>query len=245
MAASLQGKTAVVTGGGTGIGLGIAKALADEGSRVVIAGRRDDVLREAAAAHGDGQPLLCHPVDVADRESVAALFGWAEEQLGQIDILVNSAGTNIRDRTMETMSPDDWDSVMAINATGAYNALAAVLPAMKRRGDGLVINISSISGLRATTLGGIAYSASKFAMAALTTACALEYGTSGVRLTNIYPGEVNTPILEKRPKKVSDEHKATMLLPEDLGAAVVMIACLPPRAHVPELVIKPTVQKFA
>jgi NADP-dependent 3-hydroxy acid dehydrogenase YdfG len=94
------------------------------------------------------------------------------------------------------------------------------------------------------TLGGIAYCASKFAMTALGTAVANEDAPNGVRVTNIYPGEVNTPILENRPEPVSDERKAAMLQPEDLGSLAVTIACLPPRAHVPELVIKPTLQQY-
>jgi NADP-dependent 3-hydroxy acid dehydrogenase YdfG len=120
----------------------------------------------------------------------------------------------------------------------------AVLPQMRERRDGLIINISSISGLRASALGGVAYSAAKFAMAALGTAVANEVGPSGIRVTNIYPGEVNTPILENRPQPVTAERKATMMLPEDFGELVVAIANLHPRAHVSDLVIKPTVQDF-
>lgn len=240
----LKDKSAVVVGGGTGIGLGIARAFAAEGCRVVIAGRREGKLREAAAAWQGEPPLLCHAVDVTDRQSVASLFDWADEQLGRIDILVNSAGVNIRGRSMAEMTPEQWDEVLAINATGAYNCLYAVLPQMRARRDGLIINISSISGKRALTLGGIAYCASKFAMSALGTAVSNEDARNGIRVTNIFPGEVNTPILEKRPAPVSDERKAAMLQPEDLGALAVAIACLPPRAHVPELIMKPIGQEY-
>jgi NAD(P)-dependent dehydrogenase (short-subunit alcohol dehydrogenase family) len=241
----LQGKNAVVTGGGTGIGLGIAAALASEGARVLIAGRREEVVREAAEQVGGDPPLLSHAVDVADRDSVASLFAFAHEQLGQIDILVNSAGVNIRDRTMAVTTPENWDKLIAINATGAFNCMREVLPAMRERRDGLIVNISSIAGKRSSTLGGVAYSASKFAMTALGTAVSLEDGHLGIRVSNVYPGEVNTPILDGRPVKVSDEHKAQILQPEDCGAAVLMIACLPPRAHIAELVIKPTTQDYA
>lgn len=240
----LAGKTALITGGGTGIGLGIARALAAEGCRVAIAGRREATVR-AAAENWTGQPpLLFHTVDVADRQSVHALFVWANQQLGQIDILVNSAGTNIRNRSMAEMSPEQWDEVLAINATGAYNCLYEVLPQMRQRRDGLIINISSVTGKRALTLGGIAYCASKFAMSALGTAVSNEEARHGIRVTNIFPGEVNTPILERRPQPVSEERKVAMLQPEDLGALAVLIACLPPRAHIPEVIIKPTVQEY-
>ena len=241
----LRGKNAVVTGGGTGIGLGIAHALAGEGCRVLIAGRREEVVREAAEQFDSDPPLLSHSLDVSDRTSVAALFAYANEQLGQIDILVNSAGVNIRDRTMALTTPENWDKLIAINATGAFNCMQAVLPAMRQRRDGLIVNISSIAGKRASTLGGVAYAASKFAMTALGTAVSLEDGHLGIRVSNVYPGEVNTPILDGRPVQVSDEHRAQILQPEDCAAAVLMIACLPPRAHVAELVIKPTTQDYA
>ncbi|MEX2185311.1 MAG: SDR family oxidoreductase [Pirellulales bacterium] len=242
---TLAGKTAVVTGGGTGIGLGVAVALARAGCRVAIAGRRADVLDAAVAADKTDPPMIAHVLDVADRGNVGEFFRWAEKSLGRVDILVNSAGVNIRRRSMAEMPPEEWDRVMAINATGVYNCMREVLPAMAKRGDGLVVTISSISGLRASMLGGTAYSASKFAASALCTAVALEYGQQGVRITNVCPGEVDTPILEQRPNPVSDEHRARILQPADVGAAVVMIASLPPRAHIPELIIKPTWQDFS
>jgi NADP-dependent 3-hydroxy acid dehydrogenase YdfG len=120
--------------------------------------------------------------------------------------------------------------------------MRAVLPQMRQRHDGLIVNISSTSGVRATLLGGVGYSASKFAVSALGIAAALEEGKNGIRITNVYPGEVETPILDRRPTPVSAEHRARILQPEDVAAAVVMVACLPPRAHVAELLIKPTTQ---
>lgn len=240
---NLANKNAVVTGGGSGIGLGIARAMAKAGARVVITGRREEVLKEAATQEGHPQ-LLFQATDVTDRESVAQLFAWATQELGQVDILVNSAGTNIKSRTMAEMSPEQWDAVMQINATGAYNCMHQVLPAMRERKDGLIINISSISGLRATALGGVAYSASKFAMAALGTAVANEVANEGIRVTNVFPGEVNTPILDQRPAPVSDDHKSKILQPEDFGNVIVAIAALPPHAHVSDIVMKPTRQEF-
>ena len=240
----LAGKTAVITGGGSGIGLGIALAFAAEGCRTLIAGRNAQRLLDAAATWAGTPGLLTHPVDVSDRESVRQLFDQARRELGRIDILVNSAGTNIKTRTMASMTPEQWDQVLAINATGAYNCLAEVLPEMRARGDGLIVNISSIAGKRAISLGGIAYCASKFAMTALGTAVGNEVAPDGVRVTNVYPGEVNTPILVNRPEPVSDERKAAMVQPEDVGALVAAIAALPPRAHVPEIIIKPLVQQY-
>ncbi len=241
---SLQGKTAVVTGGATGIGRAIAHALARAGARVTIGGRRADKLREAAAGLSEAQ-ISGRVCDVASRTSVNEFVQWALDELGQIDILVNAAGANIKNRTIAEMRPEQWDELLAVNATGAYNCTAAVLPGMRERKSGLIINISSISGLRASKLGGVGYCASKFAMAGLGTAVSLEEAANGIRVTNIFPGEVDTPILDERPTPVTAEHRARILQPEDVAAAVLMIAELPPRAHVPELVIKPALQDFA
>jgi len=241
----LEGKTAVVTGGGTGIGLGIAVALAAEGCRVAIAGRRAELLQEVVKSHQGPTPLVGHPVDVSDRQSVERLFQWAAQELGPIDILVNSAGTNIVHRALADTTFEEWSMLLDVNLTGTFYCLQAVLPQMRSRGDGLVINVSSIAGKRALRLGGVGYCASKFAVTALGTFASLEEGKNGIRVTNIYPGEVDTPILERRPVPLTAEHRSRILQPEDVGAAAVMIACLPPRAHVAEIVIKPTTQEYA
>lgn len=240
----LSGKTALVIGGATGIGLGSAIALAEEGCRVAIAGRREDKLREAAASFHGSPPLLYRAADVGDLKSVESLVAWATKELGPLDVMVNSAGVNVLRRTLAELSPEDWELMMRINATGAFYCLRAVLPHMRERRDGLIVNISSIAGKRSSLLGGIGYTAAKFAMTATGITAAREEAQYGIRITNIYPGEVDTPILEHRPKPVSAEHRARILKPEDVAAAVVMIACLPPRAHIPELVIKPTSQDY-
>jgi NAD(P)-dependent dehydrogenase (short-subunit alcohol dehydrogenase family) len=245
MGTRLQNKTALVTGGATGIGQAIALALAGEGCRVAIAGRRADKLGEAASAWQSSPRIESHVCDVTDRTSVAALFEWANSTLGRIDILVNSAGVNTRQRMMSDITPEIWDEVLRINATGVFNCVHAVLPQMRQRQDGLIINVSSVAGKRASMLGGVAYCASKFAVSALSAAVALEEGGHGIRITNLIPGEVETPILKDRPVPPTPEHLARMLRPEDVGAAALMVACLPPRAHIAELLIKPTSQDYA
>ena len=245
---SLKNKVVVVTGGGTGIGLGIATELARHEVKLVLCGRRKEKLDQAiewiqnqleTPAKISGVSL-----DVANRDAVVQTFQTIFDDHGHVDILVNCAGVNIPNRTMDAMNPEQWDQVMAINATGAYNCMHQVLPAMRERKDGLIINVSSIAGKRALTLGGIAYAASKFAMTALGTAVSNEVADESVRVTNVYPGEVNTPILENRPVPVSDEQKNKMVQPEDVGKLIATIASLPPRAHVPEIIIKPTVQEY-
>jgi NADP-dependent 3-hydroxy acid dehydrogenase YdfG len=241
---SLEGKTALITGGGTGIGAGCALALARAGCRVAISGRREEKLREAAAKFDGSPAILFRAADVSNRNEANALVEWATQSLGRIDILLNSAGINIVKRQMANIDPVDWDTLMQVNATAAFNTIYAVLPQMRERQDGLIVNISSVAGLRASMLGGVAYSASKFAMTALGTCVALEERNHGIRVTNVYPGEVETPILDARPVAVSAEHRARILQPEDIAAMVVAIAQLPPRAHVPDIVVKPTTQEF-
>jgi NAD(P)-dependent dehydrogenase (short-subunit alcohol dehydrogenase family) len=241
----LSGKTAVITGGATGIGQAIAVAFAAEGCQVAIAGRRDDKLRLAAAAWKGTPPLLTHTVDVADRKSVDRLFRWANQTLGKVDILVNNAGINTPKRTMADMPPETWDEVLSINATGAYNCMHAALPGMRAGKDGLIINMDSISGMRASVLGGVAYCAAKFALTALSSVVALEEGKNGIRVTSICPGEVDTPLLDGRPTPLSADHRSRILQSSDIADVVLMVACLPPRAHVHELVIKPTWQDYS
>ncbi len=234
----LAGKKAVVVGGGTGIGQAIARGLAKAGVLVAIGGRREEALQETA----EGTSMLTHAIDVASRDSTNDFFAWATSELGQIDILVNAAGVNIKNRSMADMSPEQWDQIVAINATGAYNCMYAVLPAMRARKEGTILNVSSIAGKRAIALGGIAYSASKFAMTALGTCVANEVAPDGVRVTNLYPGEVNTPLLEQRPSPVDEAHKQRILQPEHVADLVISILALPPAVHVPEIIIKPLSQ---
>ena len=240
----LAGKVVAITGGGTGIGAGIAIGLAGEGCQVTIGGRRIEPLQAVADSVSSTDSIAVHPIDVADNSTIEPFFASVEASHGPVDILVNSAGINIPNRRMTDMPPEEWDRVMQINATGAYRCMHRVLPSMLAQQDGLIINISSIAGKRAIELGGIAYCASKFAMTALGTAVSNELRDQGVRITNVYPGEVNTPILENRPTPVSDEHKANILDPDDITSLIVTICKLPPRANVPEIVIKPTKQEW-
>lgn len=242
----LQGKKVLVTGGGSGIGLGIALALAREGCRVVISGRNEAKLRQAAARFEGQPPILARACDVSNRGDVQAMFAWLKEQgFEPLDILVNSAGINIARRRMADLDPADWDRVLAINATGAYNTMHFALPGMRAQRDGLIVNISSIAGKRALSLAGPAYCASKFAMTALGTAVGLEERPNGIRVTNIYPGEVDTPILEQRPVPVPPEKRAQMVHPEDIASCVVTIARLPGNVLVPELILTPLYQEYA
>ena len=241
----LKDKVALVTGGATGIGLAVARQFSAEGATVVICGRNRERLQAAALSIGGAGGVHPWPLDVTDRARVGEVVGKAIHRFGKIDILVNNAGVNVVERTLERIEPESWDTIMAVNATGAFNVAAEVLPHMRGRGDGLIVNVTSTAGCRASDLGGAAYSASKHAMDAFTKVLSLEEGHRGIRATVVAPGEVDTPLLEVRPVAVSDEHRAQILRPEDVAAAVLFVATLPPRAHVPELIIKPVNQAFA
>jgi NADP-dependent 3-hydroxy acid dehydrogenase YdfG len=242
--ARLTGKSALVTGGGSGIGLESARALLAEGANVAIAGRDADKLRRAAADLNGGDRVLAHAADVSDKSQVAALVDAVTRRFGRIDILVNNAGANVKNRAMKDLDLETWDQQIAVNLDSAFYCTFAVLPQMRVRQDGVIVNVSSVSGKRATPLGGAAYSAAKFGMAALGICLGVEEKDNGIRVTNIFPGEVDTPILVNRPTPVTAEHRAKILQPADVAAAVIFVCTLPPRAHVPELIITPTTQVY-
>ena len=240
----LAGKVVAITGGGTGIGAGIARGLAEAGCKVTVGGRRKEPLKALRAASRVSIRFklkrsmyrirkASHRFSLLYVIVMVTLIFWS-----------TAPGINIQKRTMSDMDPADWDRVMQINASGAYRCMLEVLPTMRQRRDGLIVNISSVAGKRAISLGGVVYCASKFAMTALGTAVSNEVRNEGVRITNVYPGEVNTPILDNRPTPVSQEHKDSILQPEDIASVIVTICGLPPRANVPEIVIKPTTQEW-
>lgn len=238
-------KTALISGAGSGIGRGIAGALDALGLRLALIGRdlaKLEETREELSRGGSG--ALALSCDVADEGSVKAAVERVESEFGSIDVLVCNAGTNVRNRGLEVLSPEDWQRMIDVNLTGPFNLVHHVLPGMRRRRNGLVVQICSISGIRASTLGGAGYSASKFGQSALGLCLGREEGKNGIRSTVIYPGEVNTPILDARPVPVGAERREVILQPADIAAAVRFLVELHPRARVPELVITPTVDDF-
>lgn len=239
-------RTALITGAGSGIGRGIAEALDAIGVRLALVGRDPAKLDATKASLGQGGgPALTVSCDVADRAQVKAMVGTVLSAFGAIDVLVCNAGVNVRDRRLDVLAPADWDKMIATNLTGAFNLVHYVLPSMRERKSGLVVQIDSVSGKRTSVLGGIGYSASKFGQAALGLGIGREEGPNGIRSTVIYPGEVNTPILDARPVPVPAERREAILQPSDLGAAVRFLVELHPRVNVPELIIKPTVDDYA
>jgi NADP-dependent 3-hydroxy acid dehydrogenase YdfG len=240
-----KGKVVIVTGGGSGIGASVARQFAAAGAQVIITGRDGEKLKALCAEAAAEPPIRPVAMDVTDRDAVQKLTEDIMRDFGRIDVLVNNAGTNVKQRRVYEWKQEDWDMIMDVNSTGTFNMIYAVLPIMRAQQDGIIVTISSTSGNRPSMLGGAAYSASKHAVAALTRVVGLEEKDHGIRATTIFPGEVDTPILRNRPSPVTEEHRARMLQPDDVAAAVLFVASLPPRASVPELVITPATQEFA
>jgi NAD(P)-dependent dehydrogenase (short-subunit alcohol dehydrogenase family) len=244
MSTSLKGRIAWITGGGSGIGLAGAIELVKAGAHVVISGRtqatNDSALAELKAL-GSAEAIL---LDVADKKAVQAAADAILKQHGRIDILVTSAGTNATKRNFDVVTPEAWDDVVAINLSGLFYCVHAVLPAMRKQKDGLIINVSSWAGRFASKLTGPAYNATKRAVIALTESINMEECVNGIRATSILPGEVATPILRKRPVPPSKEEQDRMTQSEDLGAAILFVASMPARTCVNELIIAPTWNRF-
>lgn len=230
--AALEGRTALVTGASSGIGLATALAFADAGARVHAAARRPELIEEAAA----GRDIVAHHVDVIDRATVAALAERVAAD-GPLHALVAAAGTNLRARRVDELTAAAFDDLIALNLTGAFNVVSAFLDQLRpARGD--VVLIGSVSGSWPDRAGA-AYQASKAAIHAFARGAAFEE-EHGVRFTTIMPGLVDTAILEQRPEPPGAELRALMLQPEDVAAACLFAVSLPARAHVPELTILPT-----
>lgn len=241
----LSGKVAWITGGGSGIGLAGAEELVKAGARVVISGRTEKTNREAEKklkALGDAESIQ---LEVSDKKAVFAAAADIEKRHGRIDVLVTSAGTNLgATRNFKTVSAEGWDDVVKINLNGLFYCCLAVLPGMRARKDGLIINISSWAGRYPSALTGPAYNATKRAVIAITESINIEECMNGIRATSILPGEVATPILEKRPVPPSQEQRDRMAQPEDFGKAILFVATMPARSCVNELIIAPTWNRF-
>ncbi|MCS6977611.1 MAG: SDR family oxidoreductase [Gemmatales bacterium] len=241
----LENRTALITGGGSGIGKATAELFLREGAAVVITGRDEAKLRTACSEFSSLGRISYRPCDLTHCEQVRDLITWATRELGRIDILVNNAGANIKRRAMRELTPESYRFLIEANLDSAFYCTHFVLPQMLERKDGVLIFVSSTAGKRAGPLGGGAYGAAKSGMAFLSHALGIEEKDNGIRCSVIYPGEVDTPILENRPQPVPPEHRARILKPEDVAEAIAFVASLPPRASVPELIIKPTCQAYS
>lgn len=237
----LKDRIAWITGAGSGIGLAAAQELAAAGAVVVMSGRRADVLERAAGGiREQGGQAEAEPLDVRDAAAVARVAEIIAARHGRVDILVNSAGVNVTTRALRDQTVEGWDEVVRINLDGTFYCVRAVLPLMRAQRDGVIINVSSWAGIYTSMLTGAAYNASKHGVVSLTETINMEECTHGIRACVVCPGEVATPILDRRPVPPSAEERARMLQPEDLGRTIRWVAEQPPRVCVNEIIISPT-----
>jgi len=235
----LDGQVAIVVGASSGMGRATALAFVTDGAKVVVAARRkgelDALVAQIKALGGDGVALSA---DVTRRADIDAVVQAAAERFGKLDVLVNCAGVNAQNRQLARLDQAGWDRIIGINLTGALHCTQAALPKMREQKGGLIIHIASISGLWGD-FSGAAYQASKHGIVGLANATMMEERLNGIRVTVIYPGLCDTPILNNRPVPPTREQRDLMMKPEDIAQACVFAASLPPRTYVSDLVLMP------
>lgn len=238
---TLTGQVAWITGAGSGIGEAGALALALGGAHVVLSGRRAGELeRVAGVIRAGGGTAQVQALDVCDAGAVQRAAEAIAQEHGRIDILVANAGMNIPNRAFGALTPEDFARVVDVNLNGVMYGILAVLPVMRKAGQGTLILTSSWAGRHVSRLTGPAYASSKHAVVALAHSVNQENAEFGIRCTALMPGEVATPILAARPVPPSEEDQAKMLQPEDLGAIIHYIAAAPARVCLNEVLISPT-----
>jgi NADP-dependent 3-hydroxy acid dehydrogenase YdfG len=233
-------KTAVITGGGSGVGRAVALKLAEQDWRVGIVGRHEMNLQETTRLAGSHASRLRHYVcDVGDAAAVAAMGHRILAESGDVEVLVNSAGTNAPRRSLDVLSIEDYHAMIAANLNGAYYCVQAFLPQMRARKRGTIINIVSDAGKQASSKAGAAYVASKFGLAGLTQSINAEERANGIRACAIFPGDIDTPILDKRPAPPDAAARAKMLRADDVAECVLFCINLPPHVIVEEMLVRP------
>jgi NAD(P)-dependent dehydrogenase (short-subunit alcohol dehydrogenase family) len=230
MTEDFAGKVALVTGGGNGIGAATCRAFAAQGARVAVLDRdaasAERVAVEITRRNGHA---TAYAVDVADRDAFARLTEGITEAWGGIDILVNGAGTTVR-RMIGEMGVEDWNRVLAVNLTGAFNGIQAVLPHMRARGGGAIVNIASIAGQRISFGGTANYTASKAGLLGLTRHAAYELAPDGIRVNAICPGPTATgfggaiPTAEAKAARSRKIPLGRMCEPEDIADPILFLA---------------------
>lgn len=236
----LSGKSIVIAGAGSGMGRATALAAAAAGAKVVLVARSsgalDDVVREITAAGGSATAIAA---DVTDHKATITMIAQALDSLGRIDVLVNTVGTNIKQRSLSELTAESWAGMLATNLTVAFNLTQAVVPAMRKQSDGLIVHVSS-SAAKKPDPSGVAYQATKAGVVGLAHGTMEEERKNGIRTSVIFPGLTDTPMVLKRPTPTPPEVLGKALQPEDVAAAVMFVLQLPARAHVPELLLYPS-----
>jgi NAD(P)-dependent dehydrogenase (short-subunit alcohol dehydrogenase family) len=233
-------RTAVITGAGSGVGQSIALALVRLDWKVALVGRRPEALSETVRLAGDGAPrCLSWPCDIGDPAAVEQMGKGVLAAFEEIEVLVNAAGTNAPQRALAVLSAKDYRAMIDTNLNGAYYCVQAFLPDMRRRGSGTIVNIVSDAGKTASPKAGPAYVMSKFGLAGLTQSINTEERTNGIRASAIFPGDIDTPLLDKRPQPPEAAARSRMLRAEDVAECALLCINLPAHAIIEELIVRP------
>ena len=234
----LAGKIAWITGAGSGIGEAAALALADEGATTVLTSRRREPLeRVAALIKRQGGEAHVQPADLMDQKQVTAIGEFIRHTLGRLDILVNNAGLNIRNRHWDALTPEGIDQLVHGNLSQALYCVTVALPMMRAQKDGVLIHTASMAGRFIGGFSGPIYGAAKHGIVAMSHTINMEECVNGIRSSVLLPGEVATPILDKRPNPVGPEERQRMVQPEDCGDLIRYIACLPKHVVMSEVML--------
>jgi NAD(P)-dependent dehydrogenase (short-subunit alcohol dehydrogenase family) len=233
---NLKGKTALVTGGSKGIGLAVARRLAQAGSNLAICGRSSESLTNAIDGLrrdflSDDLKLVALPADVRNEDAVAGLFRAMDSEFGGLDILVNNAGVGIF-RNLADLEPAEWRTVIDTNLTGAYLCSHAALPRFRARGGGWIVNVASLASVNAFA-GGAAYNASKFGLLGMAAAAMLDHRHDGVKVSTVLPGSVSTGF-------TSGGEADWKIAPEDVAEVVASILAMPERTLVSHVEMRPS-----
>jgi NADP-dependent 3-hydroxy acid dehydrogenase YdfG len=237
----LKDKTAIITGGSQGIGFATVQALAKEGVKVIALARDMDVLNKSLDSLDASIKALITGIrtDVRDENEVKQSFKQIVENFGHVDILVNCAGVSMSDRKrLEETETSEWTRIIDTNLTGTYLMCREALPLMVSRNFGFIINILSTAAYKSST-GFSLYAASKFGVRALTEALIEENRNSGLRISSISPGAVDTTIWSHKTNFVTEEDRATMLRAEDISSIVMYLLSVPTTVHIENVTVTP------
>lgn len=240
----LDGKVAIITGGGSGIGKGIAKAFADEGCSVVIAARNAERLDAAAAElSAGGATVISIPTDVTSEDQMISLFAKTMDQFGKLDVLVNNSGA-FDGGPVEELTMEQWQKVIDVNVTGPFLGSREAFKIMKKQGGGRIINIGSIAAQKPRHSSS-PYTTSKHAVWGLTQSLALEGRDHGIAVSALHPGNV---MVERRGDGKSatgrDEGPEPLISTEDMGRTALLMATLPPGSNMLEAIVLPLGQSY-
>lgn len=243
----LDGKVAIITGGGTGIGRGIAVSFIAEGCTVVISGRRAEVLEKAKAElEADGGTVMAVQSDVTKEDEVISLFEQTVSLFGRLDILVNNAGVTLppsgRRASIEETNYEDWLYIVSINLNGVFLCTREAIRVMKPQGGGRIINIGSISA-HVPRENAVGYAATKHAMTGLTKATALENRQFGISCGQLNPGNTESEIMAETRASLGADANPMIPVSATAGAALYM-AALPPEANVLDMTVMPLIQPY-